>query len=308
MASIWKGSGKRQRAKRRVSGTQTASFKDSDGRVHLVLEETSSLQRVASRFTRPLFDESWQDNLALATANAALRHLGETPSLEGAYALAHETLSALSKLAEGLAAQSPREVACATGCDHCCHQSVGVTGIEAVTIVDYLKAQLNAEALERLALSVRQTRELTRGLSYSDRHSPAFPCVFLNAKGACSIYPVRPLVCRAVNSLDAEQCRLNLRAPEQRSKFLATGQGAEALLGPIRASHAISAGMQLAGSDAYGIDMQPLDLVAAIDELLTDPTMGQRWLTERATLSDAAGSNASSNPHLRSVAGLRDST
>lgn len=307
MASVWKASSKKQRAKR-AHDKQAASFKADDGRVHLVLEVRAGARRVASGFTRPLFDEPWQDNLALATANATLRHLGETPALENTYELAQETLAALSKLAEGLAEQSPRKVACHAGCDHCCHQSVGVTGVEAVTIVNHLKTHLDSASLERLAKRVSEARKHTRGLSYAERHSPDLPCVFLDSNRGCSIYPVRPLVCRAVNSLDAEQCRANLREPEQRARYLATGQGADALLGPIRASHAMSAGVQLAGTDAFGLDMQPLDLVAAIDELLQDPTLAERWLSERTSLSRAAGSNATRNAQLRSVAGVRDAT
>src|SRR5690606_31118908 len=130
--------------------------------------------------------------------------------------------------------------------------------------------------------------ERTRGKTYKERHSPDLPCVFLGEAGKCTIYPVRPLVCRAVNSLNAEECRDNLHDDAKRAAYLEDGRGASALLGPIRASHAISAGLQLGGAEVYGLDMRPLDLVAAIDLLLQDETAEERWLAGRPALESAA--------------------
>lgn len=299
MASTWKGSSK----KRRRVATATLTVKDAVGRVHLLLQSRGAARSVAG-LSAPLFAEPWQDTLALATANAAVRHLGETPSSSNVVALTAEAMEALSKLTAGLAAQSERPVACAAGCAHCCHQSVGVTGVEALTIVNHIRQTWTDEGQKALAERARAMRERTRGMTYKQRHSPNLPCIFLGDGGKCTIYPVRPLVCRAVNSLSAEECEQNLHDDSKRAVYLETGRGASALLGPIRASHAISAGLQLAGADVYGLDMRPLDLGAAIDLLLSNETIEAQWLSGQPALEQARGSDATSNPQLRNVAGL----
>lgn len=301
MASVWKGGGKKRR--RAAGRPPSVSARDAAGRVHLRVERDGATRRVTG-LSSALFAEPWQDTLTLTTANAVVRHLSETPTTPEVEALTTEAMNALSKLAEGLAAQSERAVACSAGCAHCCHQSVGVTGVEALTIVRHLKTTWSEAALQSLRERAAVLRERTRDKTYSERHSPDLPCLFLGAAGECTVYPVRPLVCRAVNSLDADECRDNLYDDSKRAAYLETGRGASALLGPIRASHAISAGLQLGGADVYGLDMRPLDLVAVIDLLLRDDTAEARWLAGQPAFESAAGSDASSNAQLRNLAGL----
>jgi Fe-S-cluster containining protein len=301
LASTWKGSSKKRRHP--SPATPPRTLKDARGRVHLLLQG-SGQARFITGLSAPLFSEPWQDTLTLTTANAVLRHFGETPSSSKIEALTTEAMAALSKLAEGLAGQSERAVACSAGCAHCCHQSVGVTGVEALTIVRHLKATRSADELAELAVSVRVMRERTRGMTYKERHSPDLPCVLLGEGGQCTIYAVRPLVCRAVNSLNADECRENLHDASKRAVYLEDGRGASALLAPIRASHAMSAGLQLAGTDVYGLDMRPLDLVAVIDLMLHDDAAEQRWLAGQIVLEAASGSDATSNSQLRNIVGL----
>lgn len=306
MAKSWRPSGKKRRVPRErppPAAHAPRSFKDATGRVHLVVTSTNGMP-TATGFDAPLFDEAWQNTMALSAANTVLLQCGSGPDLERVVAAAHEALDALSKLTLGLFAQSTTPVACSAGCDHCCHQSVGVTALEALTIVYHLQTTLDAATLTSVKHRIRATREQIRGLTREQRYSPQHPCVFLGPSGTCTIYPVRPLVCRAMNSLDANGCRETLRDPDQRALFLEHGRGPDALLGPFRASHALSAGLQLAGSDVYGWDTRPLDLVAAMDELLQNPDAVQQWLDGRDVFHDAVGSDASGNAHLRSLAGV----
>ena len=59
--------------------------------------------------------------------------------------------------------------------------------------------------------------------------------------------------------------------PEARAAFLAAGVGGRSFMEPIRAFHAVSAGLQLGLSELHGLDMRPLDLTAALDLLLNGP-------------------------------------
>lgn len=308
--TTWKRASKKRKKRvappvARAEELETVAYRDRKGVVHLVLQKHASGQLQAAGLSSHLFEETWQETLTLATANAVLRHLHQPLEVSSVESLVLETMNALSKLASGLSEQSrDRPVACSAGCAHCCHQSVGVTGMEALTVAQYLARTLTPDAYAHTVARIRKARDRTRGLEYRARFHPDLPCAFLSDSGHCTIYPVRPLVCRAVNSLDAEQCSANLNDDEQRATYLRTNVGADALLGPIRASHAISAGLQLAGQQVYGLDMRPLDLIAAVDELLSNPDAAKDWLEGSSTLSGARGSDATSNPHLRTVAGL----
>jgi hypothetical protein len=136
---------------------------------------------------------------------------------------------------------------------------------------------------------VAAARERTRGLSAAERFSPEHPCPFLD-DGACSIYEVRPLSCRGMNSLDAGECASRLREPDARAAFLAQGAGGQLFLEPIRAVHAVSAGLQLALDELCALDMSPLDLTAVMDLLLSGaPTLTDEWIGCGTPFASARG-------------------
>ena len=114
------------------------------------------------------------------------------------------TMSAYTDLAEQLAGHKP--VACKAGCSHCCVLNVSVLLPEAVAIAAWLSMHCVGAGCDA-QLKRLQTHALrVRWMEDSERiHRQTF-CPFLDAKGGCSIYPVRPLVCRAVTSLDKEAC------------------------------------------------------------------------------------------------------
>jgi Fe-S-cluster containining protein len=245
--------------------------KDARGRVHLRVVADAATGEEAVTLAAPLFNQEWQNQIAAGAANTAHTACGGKPTLAGIVALARDAMAATSRMADALLARAPAgAVACRAGCDHCCYQSVGVTPPEALAIFDHLSNRLSDGELARLAAVVAARRAETRGLSAAERFSPAHPCVFLDA-GRCTIYEARPISCRAMNSLDAGECERRLRDPDARAAFVAAGLGGHSFLEPIQASHAISAGLQLALSELHGLDMRPLDLIGAMDLLLNGP-------------------------------------
>jgi Fe-S-cluster containining protein len=268
----------------------TPTQRDTQGRLHLVIQRDP---RTGSEFVAleaPLFREPWQDELSVGTANTARAVLRSAPNLERTVELARTAMAATSRLADALLARAPAgAVACRAGCDHCCHQPVGLTPPEALAIAAHLRQSLASEELAvvaaRLALRARETR----GLSSAERFSPAHPCPFLD-HGQCSIYEARPLACRGMNSLDAAECKTRLRDPDARAAFLAHGSGGRSFMEPIRAFHAVSAGLQLSLSELYGLDMRPLELTAALDALLNGPESTiARWLSGEHSFEAALG-------------------
>ena len=90
-------------------------------------------------------------------------------------------------------------VQCKRGCDNCCHQKVLSTPAEGIAIFLYLKFKdlWSAELEDKLAEEdVHGTRT-----SHHDWFMERRPCPFLE-KGACSVYPVRPVGCIATFSIN----------------------------------------------------------------------------------------------------------
>ncbi|WP_437734453.1 YkgJ family cysteine cluster protein [Sorangium sp. So ce1335] len=275
------------------------AHKDAEGRVHLTVhrDPASGNERVALR--SPVFQEAWQNDVAAATANTAYAVLRGEPSVDGAIELARNAMAATSRLAAGLLARAPGgAVACRAGCDHCCYQSVGVTPPEALAIADHLKTTLSDAALARVTRRVSECRDRTRDLPSAERFSPDHPCPFLES-GRCSIYEVRPLSCRGMNSLDAGECATRLRDPDARAAFLARGLGGRSFMEPIRAFQAISAGLQLGLSELFRLDMRPLDLTAAMHLLLTGPeSLADAWIRGERPFEPARGADQGKDPGL----------
>ena len=278
---------------------------DAEGRVHLALQRDPASGHAFVSLTGPLFEEQWQNDVAAGAANTAYASLREGPSVARTVELAQSVMAATSRLAEGLLARAPAgAVACKAGCDHCCYQSVGVTPPEALAIHAYLKKALSKSELARVAARVAQAFEKTRGLSSAERFSPEHACVFLESS-RCSIYEVRPLSCRGMNSLDAGECARRLRDPDVRAEFLANGAGAHSFMEPIRAFHAISAGLQLGLAELYELDMRPLDLIAAMHLLFTGgETVPRAWIAGRPAFEAARGGDSTHDLGIREISGL----
>lgn len=303
----WKRTSKKRRrapARTKTAPTQVSppTVRDALGRVHLQLHQDQSGRPHVS-LSAPLFHENWQNELASGAANTALGTLESGLTRERVVEVARTAMAAMSKLSDGLLAQSNGQVACKAGCDHCCYQSVGVTPAEALAIVDHLKQTSTNEALTEVAQRVAEARARTAGLTSAQRYSPEYPCPFLQ-QAQCTIYEARPLSCRGMNALDADECRRNLRDPQTRAAFLASGKGGHSFMEPIRAFHAISAGLQLGLSQLYQLDMLPLDLTAAVHELLSrEDSLTDAWLAGKPALEAARGGDSSANARVHEVSG-----
>jgi Fe-S-cluster containining protein len=98
-------------------------------------------------------------------------------------------------------------IACGPGCAHCCVVNVALLRPEAVTIVAYLERKLAAEEILALQQKIDELHAAIRWLDEEERIRWRQPCALLDEAGTCSIYPVRPLLCRGLTSIDPETCR-----------------------------------------------------------------------------------------------------
>jgi Fe-S-cluster containining protein len=182
----------------------------------------------------------------------------------------YELVDSAVALAESFMQRSPTDpasLACKQGCNHCCHRPVGTSAPTVLRMAMSLRAGLSeAEFADALARVVALDQK-THGAEWNPTERPPLPCAFL-VDGACAVYEVRPLVCRAWNSADAEACRRALGQDSvemrfdlfQRTTFSAVEKGLQAAL------------------QSNGLDPTDLELTAAIRVAMESSDACERWL------------------------------
>jgi Fe-S-cluster containining protein len=94
---------------------------------------------------------------------------------------------------------------CELGCNHCCRHHIVANTVEAHTLAQYVKREFSAEQVNDLETRTRRWHEWDNSRPGRDPSlSPGEPpdlseydhCCPLLVDGACSVYPVRPVVCR----------------------------------------------------------------------------------------------------------------
>jgi Fe-S-cluster containining protein len=299
---------KRSPRKRAKPQTSPAVRRDAAGKTHLVVHRDERGRALGVKLAEPYFEEDWQNDVATAAANTAIGTLGADPKLEHAVALGRRAMDATSTLVDGmfsLAKDAPP--ACRAGCSHCCHQAVGVSAPEVFAIYAELSKTRAPRELEVVIERIRRADDETRGMSSSERWSPEHPCPFLE-NGSCSIYEVRPLACRAKNSLDAKACETSLHDPAARAEYLAGTFELPSYLEPMRAFHAVAQGVDLALHELFGLTVAPLDLTWAMRVLVDDPEgVSGAWLRGDDPFVAARGADATRSPGIDELSGRRTS-
>jgi Fe-S-cluster containining protein len=293
--------------KRKLSKGPARIQRDERGRAHLVIQRDGHGNPAGLALSRPLFKEQWQNELTVAAAGTAHRLLGEGHTPEKAAALGRSAMAGTSTIADGVLARSPeRPPACRAGCAHSCHQAVGVTPPEVFAIHAQLRATRTAGELEAVVRRIREADDRTRGMASAERLSPELPCPFLE-EARCSIYDVRPLSCRGTNSLDASACERTLREPDARAALLAGDESIACYLEPIRAFHAVTAGLQLALDQLHGLEAEPLELTAAMRIMVDDPDgVAAQWLGGKDPFAAARGGDNSDDARIAALSGRAD--
>ena len=147
---------------------------------------------------------------------------------------------------------------CTAGCSHCCHTRVEALPAEVFRIARHVAALApnDAQAIQRRL--AQQVADDSGERSWQSR--PA--CAFLQ-NHRCSIYSLRPGVCRKAHSLDVTQCVSGAsEIPEDLGLLL----DAEALIQGVARAYE-EAGYPSAGSE----------LARSVQRALADPGLETRW-------------------------------
>jgi len=104
------------------------------------------------------------------------------------------------------------QIACGAGCDDCCVVNVSITLLEGIAIARYVR-RMEDDVATQVSLRLDRLWSAVRGLEDDERLVVRRKCAFLDECGFCLIYPVRPLFCRSISSIDVEQCRAAVTGP-----------------------------------------------------------------------------------------------
>jgi Fe-S-cluster containining protein len=164
----------------------------------------------------------------------------------------------------------PKPIVCRAGCYFCCFTQVELTPPEALLLGHYVEDHFSPEEKQGLRERVAKNLKLKAGKNKMEIASmrQELPCPLLR-EGRCSVYPARPLLCRAMHSLAAEQCELELRSHELFS-FEFYSHRYEFIL-------SVSAGL-MAGCQAIGCQSKVLDLAGAIQAFFTSARPAVAWM------------------------------
>ena len=175
----------------------------------------------------------------------------------GVLRLAKEVQRGMSAAIDAL--PSKTQHACAAGCFFCCYLPVDVLAPEAFRIAAHLKRTRSPGELAALVYRLG---------AHSQHDFGTRPCVFL-AQGRCSIYEVRPMVCRGYNSFSKERCEAfyhDASVDLKGTKDHVAGRLAEAMEEGV-----------VAGLSALGLDAQWYELPGAVLRALETTNGPARW-------------------------------
>jgi len=166
------------------------------------------------------------------------------------------------------------QIACKAGCGSCCMLNVAVLFPEVVAIVKHV---VDSWPLDRL----RQLTERIEDLYHKIRHCNDDEwiglrehCAFLDDSGNCSIYPVRPLICRSVTSVDPRHCEEALETP-------ASGTARPILMNMFQKSLMETTFIALGDAlERMGFDTRSGQLVVGVRQLLEEPELRKKFLNK----------------------------
>ena len=155
-----------------------------------------------------------------------------------------------------------RKSDCSAGCNHCCYVRVEALQPE----VFHIARELKAMPPEQLRAHTERLRAHAEMMESHARTNNRIRCPFL-VDEVCSIYPVRPAVCRKAHSLDVAKCRTPDADIPQNIEII---MKSEALLKGTAAAYR-KAGLVATATD-FGL---------SVLDALTDDQAEVRWYNDR---------------------------
>lgn len=154
-------------------------------------------------------------------------------------------------------------VACAPGCDYCCHLRVDVFPHEAIALLHYLRTRAAPAEAASIEQKIRANAARVDELSAQQHRTAGIACAFLSA-GLCSAHEVRPSSCATYHSLSRARCEHAFRNPAD----IGTPRNARPALLELHTFNAAQIEATSAGRKAAGLTAEQVELHQALRALL----------------------------------------
>jgi Fe-S-cluster containining protein len=162
-------------------------------------------------------------------------------------------------------------LACQAGCHYCCFYQVCLTPPEALLIAHYVKRAYSREEKSDLMNRIEGVLERIEGKTVEEwaetRHDT--PCIFLTS-GKCSVYNVRPFVCRSLHALNADECKKAFESNSRMAEF-------EGYSHRYDIYQAVKTGLE----EVYfhmGCQMDTMPIAKAMKQCLENAGLSQAWI------------------------------
>ncbi len=209
----------------------------------------------------------FEDPIENQVRQSAAAHLSDTTS--DIAPLVDATTAGIGDIVADLmqAMPPPKELACRAGCMHCCvSREIHASPMEVLRIFDDL-ADCSEDSKARIReRAAAQTRDKDADHA-AGRPLALHPCPLLE-DDRCSVYDVRPLVCRGFNSFDADMCA--------RHKAGDADAEIKGYALPNAVWMAAQRGLQRGSADR-GMSGDLLDLARALHILFEDEDAARDW-------------------------------
>jgi len=166
------------------------------------------------------------------------------------------------------------KLACMDGCAYCCHFEVEARPFEVLEIASYVSKKFSPTQLKQTIERASQNATVWRKASDSERAQLKPPCPFL-VNNSCSIYPVRPAVCRNYHATDGANCKAYFENPE--------GLSPNTYISDLfNVAHGSAQGFKNA-VESLGLDTRGYNLASAFLEAMTNPAIAKRFSSGKKT-------------------------
>jgi Fe-S-cluster containining protein len=225
---------------------------------------------------QPLFDD-----LKRHLKKTTVENLAGNKTAKQVHAIAETTMDAFSSTVAGMEKLSPPEkpLACKKGCAHCCHLTVLTDGTTVLRIAEYVRKNFSSAQRTLLDMRLIAYEDKVEKMTQSQRSLARIPCPLL-VDGACSVHEVRPLICRAFNSYDADSCYRQIHGGGSTSEIPSWNV-------PWLLGLALDAGLKDALVE-LGYADGDIELGVGLKAALDHPQADERWLARDRIFAKAA--------------------
>jgi len=204
----------------------------------------------------------------------AIQAAKDRGQLRKVIAVAHQQLD---EIGAGIQKQSNVKLACREGCSFCCYLKVEVSPEEVFLIAEYIRRNLAPAQITEIKKKAKENAVEIQSLTWEEQAGRNIPCALLS-EGKCSVYSVRPSVCRKFHATTVDTCKYSYDNP---SDFQSKGSENPDLKAVLSfANQGIREGFR-----SQGFDPNMYDLNCALSEALEDSNAEIKWRAKKRAFS-----------------------